>query len=214
MSAKSNYLNLIKEIPPKVTLVAVSKGFSWENVKPAYDAGCRNFGENRIQEALPKIEEAPKDIQWHFIGPLQLNKVRKAIGRFVLIHSVDDPKLAKKISECSLEVNLVTSILLQVNTSGEESKQGLSPTEWREAFKEVKDLPGISIRGLMTIAPLTEDKERIRSCFADLRLFRDELVDDYKISLPDLSMGMSHDYHLAIEEGATLLRIGSQIFKS
>ncbi|MBA3958663.1 MAG: YggS family pyridoxal phosphate-dependent enzyme [Parachlamydiaceae bacterium] len=208
-----HYQEILQQIPSHIQLVAVSKGHPIESILSVYQTGCRDFGENRIQEALEKQTKMPSDIRWHMIGTLQLNKVRKAIGKFTLIHSVDTPELAQKISSCSLEQNLKTAILLQVNTSGELSKHGLSVEQWRKAFASVLALPGVHIEGLMTIAPLVEDKETIRRCFASLREFRDELEKQYKISLPKLSMGMSHDYQIAIQEGATLLRIGSAIFK-
>jgi PLP dependent protein len=202
-------------LPEDIMLVAVSKGYPEESVKHVYEEGCRNFGESRLVEALPKIESLPSDIYWHLIGTLQKNKVRKAIGKFVLIHSVDSLDLAKKISQCSNEMSLSTSILLQVNVSGEKSKHGMQPEECQKVCEEIYNLPGLHVRGLMTIAPLTEDKEEIRCCFRGLRQLRDELALRFGKAdfLPDLSMGMSHDYPIAIEEGATLLRIGTAIFK-
>lgn len=198
--------------PEEITLVAVTKDYPWSHIQPAYDSGCRDFGESRLQEALPKIHAAPSDIRWHFIGTLQKNKVRKAIGNFVLIHSVDTPELAKKISECSQEANLVTPLLLQVNTSGEATKHGFSEEQWQPHLENLFDLPQCRIEGLMTIAPFVEDEKIIRSCFASLRQMRDRLVSTLDSPLPYLSMGMSHDYRIAIEEGATLLRIGKALF--
>lgn len=196
--------------PAEITLIAVSKGHSWGHIQPVYDLGCRQLGESRTQEALPKMEEAPSDIQWHLIGSLQKNKVRKAVGHFILIHSVDSLELAEKISSCSLEKGIKTSILLEVNTSGETSKHGMTVACCRELFDTVCALPGIKVEGLMTLAPLTEDVGLVRSCFATLRHLREELTTRYP--LKHLSMGMSHDYRLAIAEGATLLRIGRLIF--
>jgi pyridoxal phosphate enzyme (YggS family) len=200
--------------PAEIELIAVSKGVAWAEVNGVYRQGCRHFGENRLQEALPKIEEAPDDVQWHLIGRLQTNKVKKAIGQFACIHAVDTPELAHKISQYSVEASCVTSILLQVNTSGEETKQGLDPKGWESAFRALLELPALHIQGLMTMAPLTEDVERIRQTFRSLRLFRNYLIKQYgeAVTLPHLSMGMSHDYPIAIAEGATLLRIGSAIF--
>lgn len=202
--------------PADILLVAVSKGHNWEQVQPAYEAGCRNFGENRLQEALPKISEAPQDVQWHFIGTLQKNKVVKVIHNFSLIHSVDNLELAQKISECSSELGKTTRILLEVNTSGEPTKHGLNTEQWSQVFDTVLALPGIRLEGLMTMAPLTDDEKRIGKCFADLRIFRERLAlrAGDKASLQHLSMGMSHDYPLAIAEGATIVRIGTAIFKS
>ena len=191
-----------------ITLLAVTKGHSWPQTTWLYDAGQRAFGENRLTEAFEKMESAPPDCRWHFIGTLQANKVRKAIGKFALIHSVDSLELAQKISECSLEAGTKTSILLQANTSGEASKHGLSPDAWKRCFDEVITLKGIYVQGLMTMAPLTEDSAAIQRCFAGLRYLRDALDP----SLPHLSMGMSHDFPLAIAEGATLVRIGTALF--
>lgn len=198
-----------------VTLVVVSKGHSWVEMEPAYVAGCRDFAENRLPEAFEKQSEAPADIRWHYIGPLQKNKVKKAIGRFHLIHSVDTLELAEKIAECSFAAGITTAILLQVNTSGEATKQGLNPQDWKESYGAVQALPGLRIEGLMTMAPLTEDFPRIQRCFHDLRLLREVLtpMTHPPHSLHHLSMGMSHDFPIALREGATLLRLGTVIFK-
>lgn len=194
--------------PNEITLIAISKTHSKEAIESVYQGGGRHFGESRLQEALPKIESCPKDITWHMVGPLQRNKVAKAVAAFDLIHSVADLSLAKKISEA----NTPTDILLQVNTSGELSKQGLGEQQWLEVFPELLTLPNLSIQGLMTIAPLTEDTSEIRSTFSKLRLFKEKLTQTYNLPLKHLSMGMTNDYPIAIEEGATLLRIGSAIF--
>jgi PLP dependent protein len=200
--------------PDDITLVAVTKSFSLEHVLPSYKAGCREFGENKVQEALGKIQEAPDDIHWHLIGSLQKNKVRKVIGKFSLIHSVDSLELAEKISQCSEEKGICTNILLQVNTSGEESKHGLTCRQWRNRFDKILSLNNISIQGLMTIAPFTKDTTIVRNCFRKLREFRDELQEQVgdDTLLQHLSMGMTNDYPIAIEEGATIVRIGSAIF--
>lgn len=202
--------------PQSITIVAVTKGHQWQDIFPAYDAGCRDFGENRILEALEKIPHSSGDLRWHFIGNLQSNKVKKAIGQFTLIHSVDHPDLAIKIAEQSQHAGVETAILLQANTSGELSKQGLSAEEWKGVFSDLINLPFLKIEGLMTMAPLTDDQNLVRECFKKLRLLREDLVSlsKGKIFLPHLSMGMSHDYPLAIAEGATLLRIGTAIFNS
>ncbi len=199
--------------PTEITLVAVSKGHAWEVVASAYLEGCRQYGENRLVEALPKMAQAPKDIDWHLIGTLQSNKVTKAVGQFALIHSVDSPELAHKISRVSIEKGLVSKILLQVNTSGELSKHGCSPDEWEKHLDEVIAFPGIAIEGLMTMAPLTASESEIRQCFFSLRTLRDSWQNRYTShSFYNLSMGMSNDWELAIAEGATILRIGSLLF--
>jgi hypothetical protein len=225
MGIGNNYLHILQEIaeiarlsgrkPSEVHLVAVSKGHSWKDVEPAFIEGCLDFGENRIQEALPKMEAAPASIRWHMIGTLQKNKVRKVLSRFHLIHSVDSFDLAKKIAEVGSEIGVVTPILLEVHLSGETTKHGLVPDEWLRVFDEVMQLPNIQVKGLMTMAPFVEDEFVIRNCFAQLRKFRDIL--NRKIGrggslLTELSMGMSHDFRWAIQEGATLVRIGTAIF--
>lgn len=200
--------------PDDITLIAVTKSFPLEHVLPAYDAGCREFGENKVQEALKKIEEAPDDVNWHLIGTLQKNKVNKVIGKFSLIHSVDSLELAEKLDASSREAGVETKILLQVNTSGEETKHGLTVRQWRNRFERILSLTNVSVEGLMTIAPFTRDLEVVRGCFRKLRDFRDELQETAanRANVHHLSMGMTNDYPIAIEEGATILRIGSAIF--
>lgn len=193
--------------PSEITLIAVTKYATLETIREAYNLGLRSFGESRIPTALEKMAQLPSDIDWHFIGHLQSNKVAKAIGRFAFVHSVDSLDLAKKISSASTQQGCNTAVLLQVNTSGESSKQGFTPDTCREQFLELSQLPGISLQGLMTMAPLTDDANLIRACFSRLRDLRDEL------KLRHLSMGMSQDFPIAIEEGATLLRIGSSLFQ-
>lgn len=198
--------------PAEITLVAVTKGHTWEEIHPIYEEGCCDFGESRLQEAQTKMPKAPADIQWHYIGPLQKNKVRKVIDSFHLIHSVDSVDLAQKISSCSEEAGIVMPIFLEANTSGESSKHGLTPKEWKENFNKIKNLPAIKIKGLMTMAPFVEDEETVRGCFSALRQLRDELQQKDP-AIRELSMGMSHDYPFAIEEGATYLRIGTALFQ-
>jgi len=200
--------------PKDITLVSVSKRFPWDYVRGAYDAGCRCFGENNVQEALDKIMCAPEDTGWHLIGTLQRKKVNKVIGKFSLIHSVDSVALAEKISTRSLEKGIKTRILLQVNVSCEESKCGFTEEELFESLSDLIALKGVIIEGLMTMAPLTDDQDIVRQCFKGLKI----CLDKINATVPEnskmnhLSMGMTYDYHIAIEEGATLLRIGSAIF--
>jgi pyridoxal phosphate enzyme (YggS family) len=195
----------------EISLVAISKGRSLEEIREAYLLGVRDFGESRVGEALEKIEQLPSDIRWHFIGKLQRNKVSKVIGRFTLIHSVDTVELAEKISHLSFEKGVKTSILLEVNTSGESSKGGLSVQEWEGYYQQLLELKGVNIQGLMTMAPLTENEGIIRHCFCELRLCLQRLQRRGG-ELTTLSMGMSNDFPLAIQEGATLLRIGTALF--
>lgn len=220
MTMQSRYHSLRQEINElvkedrEITLVPVSKQRSIHEIKILYDLGCRDFAENRLDEALEKMKTLPSDIRWHMIGHIQSKKVAKVVAaQFFLIHSVDSLELAQKISKASLKQNLITSILLQANISGEESKQGLSPQEWKDVFDELISLPAIHVKGWMTMAPLTEDDEKIKVSFQALRILRDSLSTT-DCPMPILSMGMSHDYRLAIEEGTTMLRIGSQIFGS
>lgn len=226
MSVHSNYQAICHDIalaaqksgrnPADVSLVAVTKHMEWKIVKNLYDHGQRDFGENRVMDALQKQQIAPGDCHWHFIGHLQSNKLRKILGKFALIHSIDSWDLAEKLSQLSVEAGLITSVLLQANTSGEPSKQGATPAEWKRHFEKIHCLKGLSIKGLMTMAPMAGDEKMIRQCFAGLRHLRDELnkqVDD-QAKLHHLSMGMSGDFKIAIEEGATLVRIGTALFSS
>lgn len=224
MSFVENYLGLLEDIQSiatkcgrqlsEIRLVAVSKGHPWDEIKPVYEVGCRDFGENRWEEAFKKMEQAPNDIRWHFIGHLQKNKVRKVVGRFSLIHSVDSYELAEKIATVSQEMKLTSAILLQINIFGEQSKQGMTANECLENFEKIKNLSGLNIQGLMTMAPLSEDKGLISSGFESLRLLKERLNNDFHPlnQLPYLSMGMSQDYQIAIAQGANLLRIGSKIW--
>ncbi len=193
-----------------VTVIAVSKRRTVEEIQKFYDEGYRHFGENRLDEALEKQQKLPSDIQWHFIGSLQRKKVSKVIGHFSLIHSVDSLELAQKISSSSAPQ--ITRILLQVNTSGESSKHGFTPDTIKTLFTQILSLPHLQVDGLMTMAPHTGDTQPIRSCFRALRLLRDQLQQLSGEPLPHLSMGMSNDYPIAVEEGATLLRLGSALF--
>jgi pyridoxal phosphate enzyme (YggS family) len=213
-----NYHLLLQEIadeaklanrnPSEIKLVVVSKTHPWEVVREGYEAGCRSFGENRVQEALEKMEIAPKDSEWHLIGTLQKNKVNKAVGVFSLIHSVDSLELAEKINDVSLQKGVVTPILLQVNVSGEESKHGFTAETVTADFTRLKSMANLRIEGLMTMAPFTEDANIRRDCFKKLRVLRD------KLGVKELSMGMSNDWREAVQEGATILRVGSAIFGS
>ncbi len=187
--------------PEGIRTVIASKYFSAEEMLALYREGVRDFGENRVGEVLAKKSLLPEDVRWHFIGHLQRNKVRKVLGLFALIHSIDSVELAEKISKTTREKQ---KILLQVNTTGETTKGGFSPKELPEAFRKIKALSFLEVRGLMTIGPDTDDRNRSQKAFRLLRELRDFLDP----SLPELSMGMSGDYPSAIEEGATLLRIG------
>lgn len=198
----------------EITLVAVSKTVPIELVKVAYNLGVTNFGENRVQDALPKIAAFhPHDVRWHMIGHLQSNKAGKVIGAFATVQSVDSLHLAQVLNRHAEEQGQRLPILLQVNVSGEASKEGMSPAETPELARQIAALPHIEVQGLMTIAPLVQDPEVARPVFRGLRALRDRLRDEVsQCSWQHLSMGMTDDYRVAIEEGATIVRIGRAIF--
>lgn len=196
-----------------VSLIAVSKRIPQTLVMEAYQHGHKCFGENRVQDALTRLENITEpDIQWHFIGNIQKNKVRKVVGKFDLLHAVDSIKLAKRISAVATEMNLVQPVLLEVNASVEEQKHGISTAEVVDAVKVCSALPGIDLQGLMTMARFGASEEELHATFAKLRRLRDESVKTISHDLPHLSMGMSGDYSIAIAEGATLIRVGTSIF--
>jgi pyridoxal phosphate enzyme (YggS family) len=195
-----------------VRLVAVSKTYPPAVIQEAWNAGQHVFGENRVQDALPKIAELPAEAEWHFIGHLQSNKIRKALPAFTLIHGVDNLELAQQINRIAGEMGLTANILLEINVSGEASKFGFSPTDLRQNLEGLLCLPNIRINGLMTMAPYSEDPETARPVFSKLRILRDELAAKTGQALRELSMGMSGDFEVGIEEGATIVRIGSSIF--
>lgn len=196
-----------------VTLIAVSKTKPVEMLQEVYDCGCRHFGENKVQEMVDKMEVLPKDIQWHMIGHLQRNKVKYIVGRVAYIHSVDSLRLAEEISKEAVKKNCVVKILAEINVAGESSKFGTS--DWNEnlsLLESIYHLPGIELCGLMTIAPFTETPESNRIYFKQLHDFAYGEAKQYLPDNPLLSMGMTGDYEVAIEEGATYVRVGTGIF--
>jgi len=198
----------------EVTLIAVTKTFSAERVREAVDAGQIDVGENRLQEAESKIPLLPASLRWHYIGQLQRNKVRKVLPLFAMIHSIDSLRLAQYTNEVARELGLFPRVFLQVNHAGEESKAGFSLESLRAEWETLLGLDRLEIVGLMTVPPAVEDPEQSRPWFAALRELRDELSRGMPSTLPYLSMGMSGDYVVAIEEGATHVRVGSAIFGS
>lgn len=198
----------------EVTLISVSKTKPIEMLKEAYDAGSRDFGENKVQEMMDKYEEMPKDIHWHMIGHLQRNKVKYLMGKSYLIHSVDSMRLAEEISKQSVKHEVTTDILIEVNIAQEETKFGTSREEAIRLVEEAAKLPNIHICGLMTIAPYVENPEDNRKYFKQIK----ELAVDIKeknidnVDMRILSMGMTGDYEVAIEEGSTMVRVGTGIF--
>ena len=198
----------------EVTLIAVSKTKPAETLQEAYDLGVRVFGENKVQEMADKYEVLPKDTRWHLIGHLQRNKVKYIIDKAVLIHSVDSLRLAQTIEKEAKKHNLTAHILIEVNVAREESKFGIFPEDLEALVDEIAKLPHIQVDGLMTIAPFVPDPEENRPVFRELRKLSVDIsakkVDNVNMSV--LSMGMTNDYQVAIEEGATMVRVGTGIF--
>ena len=224
MSCKENYLRVLDVVSEDLkkagrdesecTLVAVSKTKPLELLKEAYEAGCRDFGENYVQELVDKIPQMPEDIRWHMIGHLQTNKVKYLIGKTYLIHSVDTVKLAKEIGKQSEKAGIVTDILLEVNVAGEESKFGFTSENILDGVKEISEIPGVRVKGLMTSAPICENPEENRVYFQKLKQLsidiKNQNIDN--VNMGFLSMGMSGDYEVALSEGSTFVRVGTAIF--
>ena len=201
--------------PDSIHLIVVSKQVSSEKIIEAYQAGSKYFGENKVQEAVSKIDEVnAQDVSWHFIGHLQKNKIKYLDSQFDLIHSVDSLSLAEKISAYCEGQNRKQGVLLQVNVSGEEAKFGMTPSELEEQLPSFGQLQGILVQGLMTIPPQDSDAENSRQYFSALRELRDKYraMNIEGVELNELSMGMTNDYPIAVEEGATFVRVGTAIF--
>ncbi len=200
--------------PQEVTLIAVSKTMPVEAIREAMACGTVDFGENRPQELRDKQAEITEPLRWHMIGSLQTNKLKYVIGKTTLIHSVDSVHLAEAIEEMSAKKELVTEILLEINIAGEDSKHGIAPEELEPLVRAVSQLPHIKVRGLMTVAPYTENAEENRIYFRKMKQLMVDInsknIDN--IDMDVLSMGMTGDYEIAIEEGATLVRVGTGIF--
>ena len=209
--------------PKEITLVAVTKFAPVEAIQEAIDCGMTDVAENKVQEGLKKYPSlksstSQRILKRHLIGHLQTNKVKDALKIFDLIQSVDSLKLAQEIDKQSQKLNRRTEILVQVNISGEEQKFGMHKSEALDLVGKILELKNIQIQGLMTMAPLTEDQKMIRECFKGLREFKDEVLGDFKgnpqVNMKFLSMGMSGDYPMALEEGSNMIRIGSAIFRT
>ena len=199
--------------PEDITLIAVSKLHPPQDVEDAAACGQVDFAENKVQELLSKQPQIKADVKWHLIGHLQTNKVKNVIGKVCLIHSVDSLHLAQEIDKRAAQAGIVTDILLQVNVAHEESKFGLSVEEARQLAPQIAaQFKNVKIRGLMEIAPYAEDPEEVRQYFRKLRLLFDELKATVLPDIDIMSMGMSHDFEIAIEEGATHVRVGTAIF--
>lgn len=202
----ANVARLRAELGDRVTIVAVTKTVPPDRITEALAAGITVFGENRVQEAKAKIPQVPGRARWHMIGHLQTNKVRDAVMLFEMIQSVDSVRVAREIEKWADRLGRTMPVLLEVNVAGERSKFGFRPEELPAAMRELESLRRVEVRGLMTVPPFCEDAEKVRPYFRRLRQLRDEL------GLAELSMGMSHDYRVAVEEGATMVRIGTAIF--
>jgi pyridoxal phosphate enzyme (YggS family) len=196
----------------EIELVAISKTHPAEKVREAYEAGQTLLGESRVQEARAKIPALPSAIRWHFVGHLQKNKIRHALPLFEMIHSVDSLALAQDMDRIAQEEGMHPRVLLEVNVAGEGSKFGFAPRKLREEMEALLALPRLSVEGLMTIPPLVEEAEASRKYFVHLRELHDALEKEFNVKLPHLSMGMTNDFPIAIEEGATLVRVGTAIF--
>jgi pyridoxal phosphate enzyme (YggS family) len=198
--------------PEEIELVAVTKTHPAEKVQAAVEAGQLLFGESRVQEARIKIPLLPSRLRWHFIGHLQKNKIRHALPLFELFHGIDSLALAEEMQRIADAEGMRPRILLEVNVAGEASKHGFSPEALRRDLEPALSLGRLSIEGLMTIPPLAPEAEASRPYFVALRKLRDEMETEFNLRLPQLSMGMSADFPIAIEEGATLVRVGTAIF--
>lgn len=200
--------------PEEVTLIAVSKTKPVELLREAYDCGCRDFGENKVQELLDKYEVMPKDIRWHMIGHLQRNKVKYIVDKVALIHSVDSLRLAEEISREAVKKDTCVNILIEVNVAEEETKFGVTCNEVKKLVQDIAKLPNIRVKGLMTIAPFVENAEQNRPIFSKLRKISVDIMEENidNICMEVLSMGMTGDYRTAVTEGATYVRVGTGIF--
>ncbi len=195
-----------------VLIIAVSKNRSGKEIRSAYEVGIRQFGENRVQEAVEKRLSFPSSCVVHMVGRLQSNKAAEAVALFGVIHSVDSVHLAEKISHHAAELGKVQHVLIQVNVTGEESKSGVSPGDLGAVLADVLKLPNVRVLGLMTMAPLGAPEDAVRNAFSGLRTLRDQMQEKFSVKLPHLSMGMSDDFEIAVEEGATMVRIGRGLF--
>ncbi|NPA12953.1 MAG: YggS family pyridoxal phosphate-dependent enzyme [Aquificae bacterium] len=199
--------------PEEVILLAASKTQPVEKIREAFEGGIRYFGENRVQEGMKKIQQLTDlPIHWHLIGGLQTNKVKYAVKHFEMIHSLDRKPLADEIDKRAGKIGKIQPVLIEVNVGEEESKYGVSPSQLKELFEYTLNKGNIKVEGLMCIPPYSEDKEASRGYFAQLREMRDSLEREFGVKLPHLSMGMSHDFDVAVEEGATIVRVGTAIF--
>ena len=221
---KENFANVRKNIDDackkvgrdvsEVTLITVSKTKPLSDLRIAYEEGSRDFGENKVQELVSKIDEMPSDVKWHLIGHLQRNKVKYIAGKVAMIHSVDSYRLAEEINVQAKKNSCVIPILIEINIAGEDTKFGIKPEEAEELIREISELENVKVSGLMTIAPNVANPEENRAYFKAMKdLFVDissKNIDNVEMKV--LSMGMTNDYTVAVEEGATMIRVGTGIF--
>ncbi|MCI1273385.1 MAG: YggS family pyridoxal phosphate-dependent enzyme [Clostridiaceae bacterium] len=217
-TVRRNLLQIQEDIAPcKPNIIAVTKYFDGSAIVAAYNVGLRNFGESRAVEAIKKIEELPDEIKsnstFHFIGHLQSNKVKKVVNHFEYIHSVDTFEIAQKISDEALAISKVQKIFIELNLAGEEQKSGFSKDEIFTNFEKLKDLKGIQIVGIMSMAPLGASEDELENLFEDVIKTKNELNEKFNCNMQEISMGMSQDYKIAAKKGATYLRIGRKLFK-
>jgi pyridoxal phosphate enzyme (YggS family) len=198
--------------PDAVRLVAVSKQHGPEAIETLFRAGQQAFGENYIQEALAKMDVLPEEIEWHFIGHLQRNKVNAAVGRFTLLHGLDSLRLARSLQNRAKTLDLVQDVLVQVNLAGEEQKKGISEADLPELAEFLVAASNLRWQGLMLMPPFFNDPDRVRPYFSRLRELAGSLSQEFGLPLPELSMGMTGDFEAAVAEGATLIRVGTRIF--
>lgn len=213
-------------VKQNVTLIAVTKYTSVEAMRQAYDGGVRHFGENKVQDLLEKQDQFPReeypDLNWHMIGHLQSNKVNKVVGKVALIHSVDSLKLLEKINDAALRLGVIQRVLIQVNISDEASKSGLAPMDVKEILDAAQAFSSVKIEGLMTMAPLllspsssdADNIQAVEGTFSGLQQLQKKLKEQTGLKLSELSMGMSGDYQLALNHGASMIRVGSYLFSN
>ncbi len=204
-------------VPYTPTIVAVTKYFDESQILKYYELGFRDFGENRVKDAVEKMKKLPKEVlqnsKFHLIGHLQTNKVKLAVGNFDLIHSVDSLKLAQAISVEAKAKGITQKILLQINNANEEQKSGFSPSEIKEQFMDILKLDNIKVCGVMNMAPINSSKENLHKLFGNIKQIYDELQFEFGVELNQISMGMSNDFRIALEEGATIIRLGRILFE-
>ena len=203
--------------PYNPTIVAVTKYFDESQILKYYEIGFRDFGENRVKDAVEKIKRLPTEVvansRFHLIGHLQTNKVKLAVGNFDLIHSVDSLKLAQAISEEAKSKGITQKILLQINNANEEQKSGFSPEEIKNQFEDIIKLDNIKVCGVMNMAPIHSSDENLHKLFGNIKQIYDELQSEFGVELNQISMGMSNDFKIALEEGATIIRLGRILFE-